>query len=167
MTNDTSRLARSTSLRPFQSSGWICIPCAFENESLSQYPRWNTILLASILNTPHPRKPSGSRHSRITQSPILKQVFDLTDHLRGAEFALEHSMDRCAPFDRFVYDLMVNCILSVKTGNLIGVTTIESLYPRLDDLFRAHTGEYTDGPGDLHQLCAQIVNFRLISINSS
>src|SRR5262245_24782233 len=57
---------------------------------------------------------------------------------------------------------MVNCILGIKTGNLIGVTTIESLYPRLDDLFRAHTGEYTHGPGDLHQHCAQIVNFRLI-----
>lgn len=77
------RLINSTSLRLLRRfrrcwglpAGYVHSkgkPCCLRNDSLSQYPRWKTILPFDIWKKPHPRRPSGSRYSRIAQSPSSK-----------------------------------------------------------------------------------------------
>ena len=72
-----SAMVCSASIRQSSSTQRGCVkrylpkgtPCDFEKDNLSQYPRWNAILPFCTWKKPHPRKPFGSRHSRIAHSP--------------------------------------------------------------------------------------------------
>ena len=44
--------------------------CCFKNESLSQYPLWNSIFPLTTWKNPQPCNPSGSFHSKIAHLPI-------------------------------------------------------------------------------------------------